>query len=179
MLHTNLHTIPDTLDFLADLGVPTVGLNALDLLGAWPDGWDGPARERAAAHSGYGSAQDRRTRPEADLVHAHAVLPVRSHGQSPGCERLHGRAVQHVHRIQWRRAAVPVVLSLAGQHAHRSLGLRSGIMSCPSGCARGANCQPNATAVSWWPNAAAAVRCSLRKVWNFNLPCNEQRWSNR
>jgi radical SAM protein with 4Fe4S-binding SPASM domain len=29
MLQTNLHTIPDALDFLADLGVPTVGLNAL------------------------------------------------------------------------------------------------------------------------------------------------------
>jgi radical SAM protein with 4Fe4S-binding SPASM domain len=29
MLRTNAHTIPDTLDFLADLGVPTIGLNAL------------------------------------------------------------------------------------------------------------------------------------------------------
>ena len=29
MLRTNLHIIPDTLDFLADLGVPTIGLNAL------------------------------------------------------------------------------------------------------------------------------------------------------
>ncbi|MCJ7435142.1 MAG: PqqD family peptide modification chaperone [Anaerolineales bacterium] len=29
MLRTNIHTIPDTLDFLAELGVPTVGLNAL------------------------------------------------------------------------------------------------------------------------------------------------------
>jgi radical SAM protein with 4Fe4S-binding SPASM domain len=29
MLRTNAHTIPDTLDFLADTGVPTVGLNAL------------------------------------------------------------------------------------------------------------------------------------------------------
>jgi radical SAM protein with 4Fe4S-binding SPASM domain len=29
MLRTNLHTLPGTLDFLADLGVPTVGLNAL------------------------------------------------------------------------------------------------------------------------------------------------------
>ena len=29
MLRTNLHTIPDTLDFLADIGVPTIGLNAL------------------------------------------------------------------------------------------------------------------------------------------------------
>ncbi|MCS6994637.1 MAG: radical SAM protein [Anaerolineales bacterium] len=29
MLTTNAHTIPATLDFLADLGVPTVGLNAL------------------------------------------------------------------------------------------------------------------------------------------------------
>jgi radical SAM protein with 4Fe4S-binding SPASM domain len=29
MLHTNIDTIPGTLDFLADLGVPTVGLNAL------------------------------------------------------------------------------------------------------------------------------------------------------
>jgi radical SAM protein with 4Fe4S-binding SPASM domain len=29
MLKTNLQTIPDTLDFLAELGVPTVGLNAL------------------------------------------------------------------------------------------------------------------------------------------------------
>ncbi|MGE5250051.1 MAG: PqqD family peptide modification chaperone [Bacteroidota bacterium] len=29
MLHTNVHTIPATLDFLADLGVPTIGLNAL------------------------------------------------------------------------------------------------------------------------------------------------------
>jgi radical SAM protein with 4Fe4S-binding SPASM domain len=29
MLRTNAHTIPDTLDFLADIGVPTIGLNAL------------------------------------------------------------------------------------------------------------------------------------------------------
>lgn len=29
MLRTNVHTIPDTIDFLADLGVPTIGLNAL------------------------------------------------------------------------------------------------------------------------------------------------------
>ncbi len=29
MLHTNVDTIPDTLDFLGDLGVPTIGLNAL------------------------------------------------------------------------------------------------------------------------------------------------------
>lgn len=29
MLRTNVHTIPDTLDFLTDIGVPTIGLNAL------------------------------------------------------------------------------------------------------------------------------------------------------
>ena len=29
MLRTNVHRIPDTLDFLADIGVPTIGLNAL------------------------------------------------------------------------------------------------------------------------------------------------------
>lgn len=29
MLRTNVHTIPATLDFLADVGVPTIGLNAL------------------------------------------------------------------------------------------------------------------------------------------------------
>lgn len=29
MLRTNVHTIPNTLDFLADMGVPTIGLNAL------------------------------------------------------------------------------------------------------------------------------------------------------
>ncbi len=29
MLRVNVHKIPDTLDFLADLGVPTIGLNAL------------------------------------------------------------------------------------------------------------------------------------------------------
>jgi len=29
MLRTNIHTIPETLDFLADIGVPTIGLNAL------------------------------------------------------------------------------------------------------------------------------------------------------
>jgi radical SAM protein with 4Fe4S-binding SPASM domain len=29
MLKTNVHKIPETLDFLADLGVPTIGLNAL------------------------------------------------------------------------------------------------------------------------------------------------------
>jgi len=29
MLRSNFHTIPNTLDFLADLGVPTIGLNAL------------------------------------------------------------------------------------------------------------------------------------------------------
>src|SRR5512134_1869148 len=29
MLRTNIHKIPETLDFLADLGVPTIGLNAL------------------------------------------------------------------------------------------------------------------------------------------------------
>jgi radical SAM protein with 4Fe4S-binding SPASM domain len=29
MLRSNVHTIPDTLDFLAEIGVPTIGLNAL------------------------------------------------------------------------------------------------------------------------------------------------------
>jgi len=29
MLRTNMHTIPNTLDFLAEIGVPTIGLNAL------------------------------------------------------------------------------------------------------------------------------------------------------
>ena len=29
MLRTNIHKIPETLDFLADIGVPTIGLNAL------------------------------------------------------------------------------------------------------------------------------------------------------
>jgi radical SAM protein with 4Fe4S-binding SPASM domain len=29
MLRTNVHTLPDMLDFLADIGVPTIGLNAL------------------------------------------------------------------------------------------------------------------------------------------------------
>ncbi len=29
MLRTNIHSLPETLDFLSDLGVPTVGLNAL------------------------------------------------------------------------------------------------------------------------------------------------------
>jgi radical SAM protein with 4Fe4S-binding SPASM domain len=33
MLRTNVATIPDTLDFLADTGVPTIGLNALILSG--------------------------------------------------------------------------------------------------------------------------------------------------
>lgn len=33
MLRTNVHTIPATLDFLADNGVPTIGLNALILSG--------------------------------------------------------------------------------------------------------------------------------------------------
>ena len=33
MLRTNVHTIPATLDFLADSGVPTIGLNALILSG--------------------------------------------------------------------------------------------------------------------------------------------------
>jgi radical SAM protein with 4Fe4S-binding SPASM domain len=33
MLRTNVHTIPATLDFLADVGVPTIGLNALILSG--------------------------------------------------------------------------------------------------------------------------------------------------
>ena len=33
MLQTNVHTIPATLDFLADNGVPTIGLNALILSG--------------------------------------------------------------------------------------------------------------------------------------------------
>ena len=31
MLKTNVHKISDTLDFLADLGVPTIGLNALSI----------------------------------------------------------------------------------------------------------------------------------------------------
>ena len=33
MLRTNVRTIPDTLDFLAEIGVPTIGLNALILSG--------------------------------------------------------------------------------------------------------------------------------------------------
>src|SRR5512147_2866453 len=34
MLRTNVHKIPDTLDFLAELGVPTLGLNALIYAGS-------------------------------------------------------------------------------------------------------------------------------------------------
>lgn len=34
MLRTNVHKIPDTLDFLAELGVPTIGLNALIYAGS-------------------------------------------------------------------------------------------------------------------------------------------------
>ena len=47
MLRTNVHTLPATLDFLAELGVPTIGLNALDPCrprGArWGQGWPSPS----------------------------------------------------------------------------------------------------------------------------------------
>ena len=123
MLRTNVHTIPDTLDFLADIGVPTIGLNAL-------------------IYSGHGltvgtGLRESELQPILDI----ATQKTAARGQrliwytptqycefdptaqQPRRERLHRRAVQHVHRIQWKCAALPIVLSSARQHTHRLMGL--------------------------------------------------------
>ncbi|MDL1911014.1 radical SAM protein [Chloroflexi bacterium CFX6] len=106
MLRTNLHTIPDTLDFLADVGVPTIGLNAL-------------------IYSGQGltvgtGLKENELQPILDI----ATRKTNERGQrliwyTP---TLHRGAVQHVHRIERERPAVPVVLPSARQLPHRLVG---------------------------------------------------------
>ena len=74
MLRTNVHTIPATLDFLADLGVPTIGLNALIYSGRGATGGNGAVGIRAVAGAGAGPPEDRNARPAPDLVYADPVL---------------------------------------------------------------------------------------------------------
>ncbi len=106
MLHTNVHTIPDTLDFLADLGVPTVGLNAL-------------------IYSGNGltvgtGLQENELQPILDI----AQRKTAERGQKLiwYTPTQYCQFDPHVHRVKWKRIAMPVVLSIAGQFPNRFLG---------------------------------------------------------
>ena len=58
MLQTNVHTIPATLDFLAEVGVPTIGLNALIYSGHGLTVGTGLNEAELQPLSGRGSAKD-------------------------------------------------------------------------------------------------------------------------
>ena len=74
MLNTNVHTLPATLDYLADLGVPTVGLNALIYSGRGLTVGTGLRESELPPAAGNRLGQDRSAWPAPDLVHAHPVL---------------------------------------------------------------------------------------------------------
>ena len=74
MLRTNVHTIPATLDFLAELGVPTIGLNALIYAGRGAVVGTGLAESELTAAAGGSPPEDRNARPASDLVYAHPIL---------------------------------------------------------------------------------------------------------
>ena len=76
MLRTNLATLPATLDFLADLGVPTIGLNALIYSGHGLTVGTGLAESELQPLLDVAAAKTVSPRPAPDLVHTHAVLRV-------------------------------------------------------------------------------------------------------
>ena len=78
----NARDLAETLDFLADLGVPTVGLNALIYSGQGCTVGTGLDEAELAAAAGDCPPDHRATRPAPDLVHAHPVLPLRPDGSS-------------------------------------------------------------------------------------------------
>ena len=88
MLRTNVHKIPDTLDFLADLGVPTIGLNALIYSGNGLTVGTGLRENELQPILDIATQKTSDARTTSHLVHANAVLRVRSHRQQPRRQRL-------------------------------------------------------------------------------------------
>ena len=74
MLRTNAQTIPATLDFLAEMGVPTIGLNALIHAGRGTAVGTGLAESELISPAGGCPSKDRKARSTAHLVHAHPIL---------------------------------------------------------------------------------------------------------
>jgi sulfatase maturation enzyme AslB (radical SAM superfamily) len=75
MLRNNVHKIPETLDFLADIGVPTIGLNALIYSG------NGATVGTGLRENELQPVLDIATRTKAHLVYTDPILSVRSDSQ--------------------------------------------------------------------------------------------------
>ena len=123
MLRTNVHKISDTLDFLAELGVPTIGLNALIYAG-----------QGLTVGTGL---HERELQPILDMAvrktseHNQRLIwytptqycnfdPTQSNLGVKGCTAsLYSMCIE----FEWERAAMSILLPSTRQHAHRSLGV--------------------------------------------------------
>ena len=123
LLRENSPHLPETMRFLADLGVPTVGFNALIYSGRGASVGTGLHEAELPALLDIVRDATDRIRAAPDLVHPHAILPVRPAASRSGSQGLHRRALRHVHRTGWLRAALPILLHPSGQHPARFVGI--------------------------------------------------------
>ncbi len=93
MLKNNVHKIPDTLDFLAELGVPTIGLNALIYSGHALTVGTGLKENELQPILDMATRKTSERGQKSHLVHADAVLRIRSNGEQPRGQGMHRRAV--------------------------------------------------------------------------------------
>ncbi len=93
LLNSNAPYLAQTLQFLGELGVPTIGLNALIYSGQRPDGWHRSGRKRPAAPAGPGAPLNRKIWSAPDLVYPHPILPLRPGSNGAGRQGLLGGAV--------------------------------------------------------------------------------------
>ncbi len=122
MLQHNSPVMGHTLDFLADLGVPTVGLNALIYSGNGATCGTGLEEAQLKPLLELARRYDRSQRAAPDLVYPNPILPFRSDGSGAGRQRLHRRALQHVYRARRRGDTLPILLPATRLPAERSLG---------------------------------------------------------
>ena len=162
MLRTNVHSIPDTLDFLAELGVPTVGLNALIYSGQGLTVGTGlneselqpvldMARQKTEEH---GQRLIWYTPTQYCQFDPMQLRTWASKAARPRCTACASN--------QRRCAALPVVLPPAGQPADRPLGFDLEPRALRAACASARACPPSATAARSSPNAAADARFNFR-----------------
>jgi hypothetical protein len=139
MLTDNSPQLPGTLQYLANLGVPTVGLNALIYSGRALPVLDWKSTIYYPCCRLPGRSPAKRAAP--DLVHAHAVLPVRPDAAELGV-RPHGCPIQY---SAWSRTVVIPANRFTGSSATCSR-IPGGIWNheLRFTCANGVTCRKSA-----------------------------------
>jgi MoaA/NifB/PqqE/SkfB family radical SAM enzyme len=156
MLRTNVNTIPGTLDFLADLGVPTIGLNALIYSGNGLTVGTGLAESELQPILDV-AIQKTESRGQKLIWYTPTQYcqfdPTQQNLGVKGCTAaLYSMCIESngdVLPCQSTTRRWGIYLMIAG--------IQYGTTNFPYACASARDYPPNVTAADCWPNAAADV----------------------